>query len=66
MIVDVEALTNWYVKHLGSPVDDEGFVVLRWGDDCAADTFEDMNGRFGHCRDPEGNRIQLWQPHPGM
>jgi predicted enzyme related to lactoylglutathione lyase len=30
------------------------------------DTFEDMNGRFGHCWDPEGNRIQLWQPHPGM
>lgn len=30
------------------------------------DTFEDMNGRFGHCWDPEGNRIQLWQPNPGM
>jgi catechol 2,3-dioxygenase-like lactoylglutathione lyase family enzyme len=29
-------------------------------------TFEDANGRFGHCRDPEGNRIQLWQPNPGM
>lgn len=29
-------------------------------------TFEDENGRFGHCWDPEGNRIQLWQPHPGM
>lgn len=29
-------------------------------------TFEDTNGRFGHCWDPEGNRIQLWQPKPGM
>ena len=30
------------------------------------DTFEDMNGRFGHCWDPEGNRVQLWEPLPGM
>ncbi|MBT8214105.1 MAG: VOC family protein [Acidimicrobiia bacterium] len=110
---DPEGLTAWYQEHLGLPVDDEGFVVLKWGGevagstvwgpfpehtssfewpadlqwminyrvddleamldelrkkgvDCSADTFEDMNGRFGHCWDPEGNRIQLWQPHPGM
>ena len=30
------------------------------------ETFEDMNGRFGHCWDPEGNRVQLWEPKPGM
>lgn len=30
------------------------------------DTFEDMNGRFGHCWDPEGNRIQPREPKPGM
>jgi predicted enzyme related to lactoylglutathione lyase len=23
-------------------------------------------GRFAHARDPEGNRIELWQPAPGM
>ncbi|GAA3843892.1 VOC family protein [Saccharothrix violaceirubra] len=23
-------------------------------------------GRFGWCVDPEGNRIELWQPAPGM
>ena len=110
---DPKALTDWYAEHLGLPVDDEGFVVLRWGGDIAGstvwapfpadttsfewpegsqwvinyrvddlegilaqlraqgvatddETFEDMNGRFGHCWDPEGNRIQLWQPHPGM
>jgi len=110
---DPEALRDWYVEHLGLPVDDEGYVVLWWGaenrgstvwgpfpadteafewpadkqwimnyrvDDLDGmlaqlreqgvrtddDTFEDMNGRFGHCWDPEGNRIQLWQPHPGM
>lgn len=110
---DPEALTAWYVEHLGLPVDDEGYVVIWWGGDVKGstvwgpfpadttsfdwpadkqwvinyrvddldgmldqlraegvdtsdDTFEDMNGRFGHCWDPEGNRIQLWQPHPGM
>jgi len=94
-------------------VDDEGYVVVRWGGDVAGstvwapfpddttsfewplgsqwminyrvddlsamldqlrsagiptdeETFEDQNGRFGHCWDPEGNRIQLWQPNPGM
>ncbi len=110
---DPQALSDWYVQHLGLPVDDEGYVVLRWGDrgrgstvwapfpadttafewpagnqwminyrvddldglldqlragavDTSDDTFEDANGRFGHCWDPEGNRIQLWQPNPGM
>lgn len=36
------------------------------GVETSDDTFEDMNGRFGHCWDPEGNRIQLWEPKPGM
>jgi len=110
---DPQALTDWYVQHLGLPVDGDGYVVLRWGGDVAGstvwapfpadtsafewppdrqwtinyrvddldgmlaqlaaagvsvdeETLEDMNGRFGHCWDPEGNRIQLWQPHPGM
>jgi len=108
-----EALRDWYVKHLGLPVDDEGYVVLRWGGDVAGstvwapfpadttahgwpegkqwminfrvddldamldqlraagvevadDTFEDDNGRFGHCLDPAGHRVQLWQPRAGM
>jgi predicted enzyme related to lactoylglutathione lyase len=110
---DPESLTNWYQDHFGLPVDDEGVVVLWWGEDVKGstvwapfesdttafgwpadrqwiinyrvddldgmldqlrtrgvatddDTFEDMNGRFGHCWDPEGNRIQLWQPHLGI
>jgi predicted enzyme related to lactoylglutathione lyase len=110
---DPAALTDWYVRNLGLPVDDEGFVVIWWGGanngstvwgpfpeetndfhwpddkqwminyrvndldamlkqlkasgvDASDDVFEDVNGRFGHCWDPEGNRIQLWQPHPGM
>lgn len=110
---DPASLTEWYREHLDLPVDDEGVVVLWWGDgvkgstvwapferntnafgwptdrqwiinyrvddlDAMLDrlrargvatddsTFEDMNGRFGHCWDPEGNRIQLWQPHAGL
>jgi len=31
-----------------------------------ADEIEDSEyGRFGWARDPEGNRIDLWQPAPG-
>lgn len=110
--VDPEALTAWYAEHLGLPVDDDGYVVLRWGGDARGstvwapfpldtaahgwppgqqwmvnyrvddldgilaslrshgarvddETFEDENGRFGHCFDPAGNRLQLWQPRPG-
>jgi len=110
---DPQTLTAWYVEHLGLPVDDDGYVVLRWGDAVRGstvwapfpadttefewpaetqwlinyrvddldemldqlrtggvrtsdDTFEDDNGRFGHCWDPVGNRIQLWQPARGM
>ena len=106
-------LRDWYVEHLGLPLDDEGYVVIRWGgqvtgttvwgpfpDDTEAfawptekqwminyrvddldglleelrrkgvrvddETFSDVNGRFGHCWDLEGNRVQLWQPSAGM
>ena len=110
---DPVALRDWYVEHLGLETDEEGYVLLWWGDEVKgstvwgpfprdttsfewpaekqwmvnyrvddleamlaklrsegvevdADTFEDMNGRFGHCWDPEGNRVQLWEPNPGM
>ena len=26
---------------------------------------DDFNGRFAHIFDPEGNKIQLWEPKPG-
>lgn len=28
------------------------------------ETHEDENGRFGWAVDPEGNRIELWEPRP--
>ena len=33
-----EQLRDWYVQHLGLPVDEEGYVVLRWGGEVAGST----------------------------
>jgi predicted enzyme related to lactoylglutathione lyase len=30
------------------------------------DTEDSEFGRFGWCVDPEGNRIELWEPAEGM
>jgi catechol 2,3-dioxygenase-like lactoylglutathione lyase family enzyme len=57
---------QWMVDYR---VDDLDGVLARLrgaGVAVSDDTFEDVNGRFGHCWDPEGNRVQLWEPHPGM
>ena len=29
------------------------------------ETMEDENGKFAWCRDPEGNRVELWEPARG-
>jgi hypothetical protein len=31
-------LSDWYVEHLGLPVDDDGYVVLWWGGDVRGST----------------------------
>ena len=57
---------QWMVNYR---VDDLDAILAKLrsdGVDTSDETFEDVNGRFGHCSDPEGNRIQLWQPNPGM
>ena len=36
----------------GGPVEDE--------------TMEAFNGKFAWCWDPEGNKVELWEPAPGM
>lgn len=33
-----QVLTDWYVEHLGLPVDDERYVVPRWGGDVRGST----------------------------
>lgn len=108
---DPDALKAWYEKHLGVPVDGNGYVVFEWGGDARGQTvwspfkkdtryFEpsaasfmvnfcvrDLDamlaqlrqagvtvdekiedgeyGKFGWAMDPEGNRVELWQPPPG-
>ena len=112
---DSQALAEWYRTHLGIPVEDGGFAVLRWREhdepsrvgstvwavfEDTSDYFgsagqraminyrvadldavlsalrsegvtvdenvqSDENGRFGWITDPEGNRIELWQPPEG-
>ena len=35
------------------------------GVEIADDRYEDENGRFAWIVDPEGHRIELWEPAPG-
>ena len=108
---DPEALTAWYVKHLGLSRESDGSVLFRSGPEAEGavtvwapfpadteyfggaaqwmvnfrvadldamlrqlreagveveDKTEDYDyGRFGWAHDPEGNRIELWQPAGG-
>lgn len=59
---DRQWLINYRVDDLDEMLDQLRAAEVAVDDD----TFEDMNGRFGHCWDPVGNRVQLWQAHPGM
>lgn len=110
---DPKALQAWYAEHLGLPVDAQGYIVMRVGDEDPRPHFvwspfpedttyfgpgpqtsmlnfrvDDLNGllaklreagvtvddkveemefgRFGWVVDPEGNRVELWQPAPGF
>lgn len=57
---------QWVVDYRVDDLDEMLDQLRAAGVDVDEATFEDINGRFGHCRDPEGNRIQLWQPNPGL
>lgn len=108
---DNSALTAWYHKHLGIPLEIWGGAVLRWPDDPAedkgltvwhvaekesqwfspsdssfminyrVDNMDEMiaqlraggveiiqgpesheNGKFAWIMDPEGNKVELWEP----
>jgi predicted enzyme related to lactoylglutathione lyase len=108
---DHKALSAWYQKHLGLPLEDWGGAVLRWPADTAEDKgltvwnvaekdskwfspstarfminyrVDDLtalvaqlksagialtkgpesheNGKFAWLLDPEGNKIELWEP----
>ena len=57
---------QWVIKYRVDNLEDMLNQLRSNGVDVDDDTFEDMNGKFGHCSDPEGNRVQLWEPNPGM
>jgi hypothetical protein len=60
------AANRWMVNYR---VDDlDGLLEsLRVADVRVEDeVIQDENGRFGWCWDPEGNKVELWQPAPGM
>lgn len=108
---DHQALSAWYQKHLGIPLEPWGGAVLRWPDDVAEDKgatvwnvadkesqwfqpstarfminyrVDDLvalvaqlksagielikgpesheNGKFAWLLDPEGNKVELWEP----
>ena len=63
---DWPAEKQWVINYRVDDLDEMLDQLRNNGVDVDDDTFEDMNGRFGHCWDPEGNRVQLWQPNPGM
>lgn len=60
--VEKQWVINYRVDDLDGILDE----LRSAGVDVDEDTFKDVNGRFGHCWDPERNRIQLWEPNPGM
>ncbi|HEX6147548.1 MAG TPA: VOC family protein [Acidimicrobiia bacterium] len=57
---------SWMVNYR---VDDlDGLLSRLRAEGVAVDeaTIEDANGRFGWCWDLEGNKVELWEPAPGM
>lgn len=57
---------QWMINYRVDDLDDILSQLRAGGVRTDDETFQDENGRFGHCWDPEGNRIQLWEPNPGM
>jgi predicted enzyme related to lactoylglutathione lyase len=57
---DRQAMVNYRVRDL-----DAMLAQLRAAGVTAEGPEETENGRFGWATDPEGNRVELWQPNPG-
>jgi len=54
---DAPALQAWYKRHLAIDVQEWGGTAFTWAD---------SDGKFAWVIDPEGNKVELWQPPAGQ
>ena len=71
---DAPALQAWYKRHLGIDVQEWGGTACSWADSDGKPTGgttiwsvgSDKDDQFAWVIDPEGNKIELWQPPSGQ
>ncbi len=56
---------RWQINYRVDDLDRMRAQLRAAGVPVDAETSRDENGRFGWAWDPEGNRIELWEPAPG-
>lgn len=63
---DPSRLRAWYQTHLG--IDLTALLRALRGEGCQVlgKTDGSEYGKFGWVIDPEGNKVELWQPPPGQ
>ena len=57
---------RWMVNYRVDDLDGLVSLLRSRGVSVEDEQIEDDNGRFAWCLDPEGNRVELWEPRPGM
>ncbi len=57
---------QWMVNYRVDDLDDLLRSLRAAGVRVEDETMEDENGKFGWCWDLEGNKVELWEPAPGM
>ena len=65
---DPVGLREWYKTHLGIDVQDWGLVAVLREEGCTVlENDEDSDfGKFAWVIDPEGNKVELWEPPAGQ
>ena len=56
---------RWMINYRVDDLDGLVEKLKAAGVQVADKRFDDVNGRFAHCWDPEGNKIELWEPAEG-
>ena len=57
---------GWMINYRVDDLDGLVEKLQAAGVPVAEKRFEDANGRFAHCWDPEGNKVELWEPAEGF